>query len=135
MIEGCISSINKFRWNHESTVPGALVTWGWRRRRERAFAAQKSLVSALADWRSKLDGLTGDLLARLRAALTLGQDTRLLQLETPLESGALVVERCCITEAVHANEPLWAEIDCVSTSPNWPLKALTGRLPSQAATG
>ena len=65
----------------------------------------KSLVGALADWRSKRDGLTGDLLARLRTALTLGQDTRLLQLETPLESGTLVVERCRITEAVHANEP------------------------------
>jgi len=88
----------------------------------------KGLVSALADWRSKIDGLTGDLLARLHAALTLGQDTRLLQLETPLESGTLVVERCRITEAVHANEPLWAEIDCVSTSAQLALKALTGEV-------
>ena len=50
-----------------------------------------SLAGALSDWRSKIDGLAGDLLARLRAALTLGQATRLLQVETSLASGTLVV--------------------------------------------
>ena len=88
----------------------------------------RSLAQTLSNWRSVVDGLTGDLLARLRTALTLGQDTRLLQLETPLERGTLVVERCRITEAVHANEPLWAEIDCVSTSAQLALKALTGEV-------
>ncbi|MBP8191439.1 MAG: type VI secretion system tip protein VgrG, partial [Aquabacterium sp.] len=88
----------------------------------------KSLAGALSDWRSKIDGLAGDLLARLRAALTLGQATRLLQLETSLASGTLVVERCRVTESVHANEPLWAEIDCVSTSAHLALKALTGEV-------
>lgn len=86
----------------------------------------QSLAGALSNWRGVMDGLTGDLLSRLRAALTLGQDTRLLQLETALASGTLVVERCRVHESVHANEPLWAEIDCVSTSASLALKALTG---------
>ncbi len=81
-------------------VPGALGNVGVGGAGGSVPSQLKSLVNALADWRSKLDGLTGDLLARLRAALTLGQDTRLLQLETPLESGTLVVERCRIYEAV-----------------------------------
>jgi type VI secretion system secreted protein VgrG len=66
------------------------------------------------------------LLSRLQAALKLGQSTRLLQIETALPSASLVVERCRMTESVHANEPLWAEIDCVSTSAHLALKALTG---------
>ncbi|MDE2593271.1 MAG: type VI secretion system tip protein VgrG [Burkholderiales bacterium] len=85
-----------------------------------------SISQSIANWRGVLDGLTGDLFARLRAALTLGQDTRLLQLETALASGTLVVERCRVREAVHAHEPLWADIDCVSTSASLALKALTG---------
>ncbi|MGE5450297.1 MAG: type VI secretion system Vgr family protein [Acidobacteriota bacterium] len=86
----------------------------------------QSLAGALSNWRGVIDGLTGDLLSRLRAALTLGQETRLLQLETALASGTLVVERCSVREAVHAHEPLWADIDCVSTSAGLALKALTG---------
>ncbi len=86
----------------------------------------QSLAGALSNWRGVVDGLTGDLLSRLRAALTLGQETRLLQLETALASGTLVVERCSVREAVHAHEPLWADIDCVSTSAGLALKALTG---------
>ncbi len=66
------------------------------------------------------------LLSRLQAALNLGQSTRLLQIETALPSASLVVERCRITEAVHATEPLWAEVDCVSTHALLELKALNG---------
>jgi hypothetical protein len=76
------------------------------------------------------------LLSRLQAALKLGQSTRLLQIETALPSASLVVERCRITEAVHAAEPLWAEVDCVSTDAGLPeLKALMGepRGPAPAA--
>jgi type VI secretion system secreted protein VgrG len=66
------------------------------------------------------------LLSRLQAALNLGQSTRLLQIETALPSASLVVERCRITEVVHAAEPLWAEVDCVSTHALLELKALNG---------
>ncbi len=43
-----------------------------------------------------------------------------------MPSASLVVERCRITEAVHAIEPLWAEVDCVSTHALLELKALNG---------
>ncbi|MDE2593310.1 MAG: type VI secretion system tip protein VgrG, partial [Burkholderiales bacterium] len=86
----------------------------------------RTLAQTMSNWRGVMDGLTGDLLSRLRAALSLGQDTRLLQLDTALASGTLVVERCRVHESVHANEPLWADIDCVSTSAGLALKALTG---------
>ncbi|MDE1998992.1 MAG: type VI secretion system tip protein VgrG [Burkholderiales bacterium] len=86
----------------------------------------KSLMGAMSDWQGKLDSLAGDFLSRLQAALTLGQATRLLQVETNLPSGTLVVERIRVTEAVHADEPLWADIDCVSTSAYLALKAITG---------
>ena len=85
----------------------------------------KSLMGAMSDWQGKLDSLAGDFLSRLQAALTLGQATRLLQLETNLPSGTLVVERIRVTEAVHADEPLWADIDCISTSAYLALKAIT----------
>jgi type VI secretion system secreted protein VgrG len=67
-----------------------------------------------------------DLLSRLSAALGIGQSTRLLQLHTPLPEGSLVLERCRIHEGVHATEPLWAELDCLSTNAHLALKALTG---------
>lgn len=70
--------------------------------------------------------LAGELASRLQAALGIGQATRLLQLETALPSATLVVERCRITEAVQADEPLWAEVDAVSTSAFLELKALQG---------
>jgi type VI secretion system secreted protein VgrG len=65
-------------------------------------------------------------LSRLRAALGIGQATRLLQLHTPLPEGSLVLERCRIEEAAHAAEPLWAQLDCLSTNAHLELKALTG---------
>lgn len=61
-----------------------------------------------------------------KRALNLGQSTRLLQIETALPSASLVAERCRVTEAVHATEPLWAEVDCVSTHALLELKALNG---------
>ncbi|RZL04016.1 MAG: type VI secretion system tip protein VgrG [Rubrivivax sp.] len=70
--------------------------------------------------------LGGELISRLRAALTMGQHTRLVQVDTTLPSATLVVERMTITEQVHAVEPLWAEVDCLSTSAYLELKALTG---------
>lgn len=75
---------------------------------------------------TSLSSLGGELTSRLRAALTIGQHTRLLQIETPLPSATLVVERLKLSEAVHADEPLWAEVDCLSTSAYLELKALTG---------
>lgn len=53
-------------------------------------------------------------LADLRAALSLTQNTRLLQLETALPSGALVPERGTVREALHAEHPFLTELDCVS---------------------
>ena len=67
-----------------------------------------------------------DLLSRLASTLHLGQHTRLLQLHTPLPEGTLVLERCRIHEGVHAPEPLWAELDCLSTNAHLALKDLTG---------
>ncbi len=81
-----------------------------------------SLAQRMADW----DGLGEDALARLKAALTDGQGTRLLQIETSLAAGAFVVEQVRLTEAVHADEPLWAEVDCVSTCASLSLKAVMG---------
>jgi hypothetical protein len=70
-----------------------------------------------------IQALGGELTSRLRAALSIGQATRLVQIETPLPSCTLVVERLTLTEAVHAAEPLWAEVDCLSTSVSLELKA------------
>src|SRR5574343_2032198 len=88
----------------------------------RTGASLQSLASAAA----QAAELGASLTSRLQAALTLGQSTRLLQIETALPSASLVVERCRITEAVHAAEPLWAEVDCVSTHALLELKALNG---------
>jgi len=88
--------------------------------------APSTLGAALSDAQTRFNSLGGELLSRLKAALSIGQATRLLQLETSLSSGSLVVERCHITESVHANEPLWAELDCLSTNAFLELKALTG---------
>ncbi|TBO31110.1 type VI secretion system tip protein VgrG [Aquabacterium lacunae] len=74
----------------------------------------------------QFQSLGSAVLSRLKAALDFTQGTRLLQLETPLESGSLLVERVRITEAVHAAEPLWAEIDCLSTSAFLAIKPLMG---------
>ena len=65
-------------------------------------------------------------LADLRAALSLTQNTRLLQLETALPSGALVPERCTVREALHAEHPFLTELDCVSTLDALSLGALMG---------
>lgn len=75
---------------------------------------------------SLASALTQQLTSRLKAALNITQGTRLLQIETALASGTLVVEQCRITEAVHASEPLWAEVDCISTSAYLALKVLSG---------
>ena len=89
----------------------------------RAGASLQSLASAAS---AKGTELGAELTSRLHAALTLGQATRLLQIETALPSATLLVERCRITEAVHAAEPLWAQVDCVSTHALLELKALNG---------
>ena len=93
----------------------------------RAGASLQSLATAAsAAAEAQVAGLGAQLTSRLQAALKLGQSTRLLQIETALPSASLVVERCRITEAVHAVEPLWAEVDCVSTHALLELKALNG---------
>jgi len=73
-----------------------------------------------------LSSLGAELASRLKASLSIGQSTRLIQIETPLSSGTLVVERFTLTEAVHADEPMWAELDCISTNAHLELKALIG---------
>lgn len=73
-----------------------------------------------------LSGLGAELVSRLKASLELGQSTRLIQIETALPSGTLVVERFTLTEGVHADEPMWAEVDGLSTNAHLELKALTG---------
>ena len=93
----------------------------------RAGASLQSLATAAsAAAEAQVAGLGAQLTSRLQAALKLGQSTRLLQIETALPSASLVVERCRVTEAVHATEPLWAEVDCVSTHALLELKALNG---------
>ncbi|MEY4427445.1 MAG: hypothetical protein RLZZ182_134, partial [Pseudomonadota bacterium] len=74
----------------------------------------------------QFQSLGSAVLARLKATLDVTQGTRLLQLETSLPSGSLLVERVRLHEAVHAAEPLWAEIDCLSTSAFLSLKPLMG---------
>jgi len=71
------------------------------------------------------EGASG-LLAQLRAALSLTQNTRLLQLDTALPSGTLIPERCTVHEALHAEHPFLAELDCVSTHSGIPLTSLMG---------
>ncbi|TDP82065.1 type VI secretion system secreted protein VgrG [Aquabacterium commune] len=71
------------------------------------------------------EGASG-LLAQLRAALSLTQNTRLLQLDTALPSGTLIPERCSVHEALHAEQPFLAELDCVSTHSGIPLTSLMG---------
>jgi type VI secretion system secreted protein VgrG len=73
-----------------------------------------------------LFGLGAELASRLKASLSIGQSTRLIQIETPFSSGTLVVERFTLTEGVHADEPMWAELDCISTNAHLELKALIG---------
>jgi type VI secretion system secreted protein VgrG len=73
-----------------------------------------------------LFGLGAELVSRVKASLEIGQSTRLIQIETPLSSGTLVVERFTLTEGVHADEPMWAELDCISTNAHLELKALIG---------
>lgn len=72
-------------------------------------------------------------LNRLKTLLTIGQQKRLLQIETALPTATLVVERARWHEDVsglgqpHATlSPLVAEIDCLSTSAQLSLKALIG---------
>ena len=66
------------------------------------------------------------LASRLTAALTLGQATRLLQIDTAWPADTLLVERATVSEAAHAGCPLLAKIDCVSTQADLPLKSLMG---------
>jgi len=73
-----------------------------------------------------LSSLGAELVSRLKASLSIGQSTRLIQIETALASGTLVVERFTLTEGVHADEPMWAELDCLSTNAHLELKALMG---------
>jgi len=71
------------------------------------------------------EGASG-LLAQLRGALSLTQNTRLLQLDTALPTGTLIPERCTVHEALHAEQPFLAELDCVSTHSGIPLTSLMG---------
>lgn len=71
-------------------------------------------------------GLGTEGLSRLKSAIAIGQHTRLIQIDTPLPEGTLVVERFRLDEAVQADEPLWAELDCLSTNAHLQLKALMG---------
>jgi type VI secretion system secreted protein VgrG len=73
-----------------------------------------------------LSGLGTDLTSRLVASLCIGQETRLIQIDTPLPTGTLVVERFRLDEGVHEHEPFWAEVDCLSTNAHLELKALIG---------
>lgn len=54
---------------------------------------------------------------------SLSQHARLLAIETPLESGALLVERFCGREGM--SELFHFEVNCLSTSANFELKTLT----------
>ncbi len=72
-------------------------------------------------------------LSRLKTLLTIGQQKRLLQIETALPSATLVVERARWHEDVSGLgqpdttlSPLVAEVDCLSTSAQLSLKALIG---------
>jgi len=76
-----------------------------------------------------------DAFSRLKAALNIGQQKRLLQLETAFPSATLVVERAQWRENVNgfgldrkppALAPLIAVVDCLSTNAHLELKALTG---------
>ena len=71
-------------------------------------------------------GLRDERVSRLTASLSIGQGTRLIQIDTSLPPGTLVVERFTLTEAVHADEPLCAAVDCLSTNAHLALKALMG---------
>lgn len=73
--------------------------------------------------------------SRLKAALSIGQHKRLLQLEAALPSATLVVERAQWRENVNgfdlqgkppALAPLIAAVDCLSTNAHLELKALIG---------
>ena len=73
--------------------------------------------------------------SRLKAALSIGQQKRLLQLETAFPSATLVVERAQWRENVNGFAPqgkppvlapLIAVVDCLSTSAHLELKALIG---------
>lgn len=82
---------------------------------------------------SALTSAMSEGLSRLMTLLTIGQQKRLLQIETALPSATLVVERARWHEDVsglgqaHATlSPLVAEIDCLSTSAQLSLKALIG---------
>ena len=76
-----------------------------------------------------------DAFSRLKAALSIGQQKRLLQLETAFPSATLVVERAQWRENVNgldpqgqppALAPLIAVVDCLSTNAHLELKALAG---------
>ncbi|MDE2402462.1 MAG: type VI secretion system tip protein VgrG, partial [Burkholderiales bacterium] len=73
-----------------------------------------------------LSSLGAELVSRLKASLSIGQSTRLIQIETALPSGILVVERFTLAEGLHADEPMWAEVDCLSTNAHLELKSLIG---------
>jgi type VI secretion system secreted protein VgrG len=69
-------------------------------------------------------GLTGLIGSGRQAFLqSLSQHARLLTIDTPLESGALLVERFSGREAM--SELFRFEVDCLSTSADFELKALT----------
>mgnify|MGYP006386009189 CR=1 FL=1 len=77
---------------------------------------QSRATAASAAAQAQVAGLGAQLTSRLQAALKLGQSTRLLQIETALPSASLVVERCRVTEAVHALI-VDAQIALVDTDP------------------
>jgi type VI secretion system secreted protein VgrG len=90
------------------------------------FAGGALPQAGLMPMGTALRSLGGDLASRLAAELPIGQATRLIQLDTALPGGTLVVERFRLHEAVHAFEPLQADIDALSTNAHLSIRALMG---------
>ena len=71
-----------------------------------------------------LESFQDALASRLDFTRFFNQATRLIRLDTALPEAALVVERFDGREAI--NEPFVFELDCLSTSAHFELKALMG---------
>ncbi|TAL15907.1 MAG: type VI secretion system tip protein VgrG [Aquabacterium sp.] len=80
--------------------------------------------SLLEHARERVTAVASGLASRLDFPALLGQDSRLLQIETALPSTALLVERLRGREAVDA--PFHFELDCLATSAHLELKRLVG---------
>ncbi len=65
-------------------------------------------------------------LKQLHAALRPGQDNRLLQWHGSTPADTLIPERCRIHEALHADQPFLADVDCLGTDAELSLTTLLG---------